>query len=446
MNRKPTAGNQVFHSDATKEAYARGDYDAIKATEKQASRDLLPNLISIDEHGEKAFVQIKNKDGSKHHICASNKGWIWVSAILEDLPLKGAPGAGARRVSQMLEIVVGTYSATAETLRITVGTWDLSWGGTAGIVAGLVTFILSKYFQDRILGYLSKTAICRAIQSAASKVAALAPKVMEMTARFTAFAVRLLGSVAVGIVTGMSVDYLVGFLWQGYTLRVDISNWLTSDWRVIDWYSCNAKVGEDEEWEQAVIPGASSEYQHPIVTIYSLFDLDAVKMPDHVVVPSEVSTAWYSGYVYQNSEPSTSQFTFRCLTFDLEGTFLKGLGVAMKIVKEADKSKGVNFVLTHSPLPFTHPPFAGFFVKYGLWRFSNNQIGLQAGLDTDLKTFYDNPNTWVPGQRASVQYDGVTLTATTDALGGASDRLYRFDVHIGVTNHGGRANCATIQG
>lgn len=134
-------------------------------------------------------------------------------------------------------------------------------------------------------------------------------------------------------------------------------------------------------------------------------------MPDHVVVPSEVSTAWYNGYVYRN-----------------KSTFLKGLGFAMKIVKKADESKG--------PV----------LVKYGLWRLSNNQIGLQAGLDTDLKTFYDDASTWVSEKKTSVQYDGVTLTATTDALGGASDKLYRFDVHIGVEDHRGQASFSTIQG
>ena len=73
-------------------------------------------------------------------------------------------------------------------------------------------------------------------------------------------------------------------------------------------------------------------------------------------------------------------------------------------------------------------------IKYGLWRFSDNQFGIQTNVDATLENFYKRDSAWLPRgtYKNSQPFDNTTITVTTDYLSGATDQIYRCNVHIGV--------------
>ena len=74
----------------------------------------------------------------------------------------------------------------------------------------------------------------------------------------------------------------------------------------------------------------------------------------------------------------------------------------------------------------------GFMVKYGLWRFSDNQIGLETDLNKSLQDFYNGAWAGKEVYKTEQDFDNTTITLTTDYLSGAPNDVYRCNVHIGV--------------
>ncbi|KAJ0115558.1 pyk10-binding 1 [Diaporthe amygdali] len=76
----------------------------------------------------------------------------------------------------------------------------------------------------------------------------------------------------------------------------------------------------------------------------------------------------------------------------------------------------------------------GFYLKYVVHRFKDNEIGLQGNIKNNMESYYKS--SWAPPQsfttESAIEGTGVPIKGITYALSGADERLYTFDVHIGV--------------
>jgi len=239
----------------------------------------------------------------------------------------------------------------------------------------LVAFLIARFLKGHKGGY--RVAAAEAVNAAKG-----ASRFKGIASKFWKISVRFLRGAIIGAIVSVLIAVIISVVWKEYNLKFYLHNWDKNQaWTITDWHNDNAAVpGDGEKWRSAEIPAARGE----------------IKMPDGTVKQAEV--AYYTLYIFQN-----------------DSKFLKGLGVALKVVNKADSSKG-------------------FLVKYDLPRLKDNRIGLKGGLDADLTTFYNDENSWASGGslKQTTTYEGLTLTMTTDYLSGASNNVYRTDVHIGV--------------
>ena len=79
----------------------------------------------------------------------------------------------------------------------------------------------------------------------------------------------------------------------------------------------------------------------------------------------------------------------------------------------------------------------GFALGYIIKALTDNRLTVKPGASTDIKAFYDAESNWPSDRPTKAECvvtrsaDGnVTIRATTDALGGRSDHVYRYNLTI----------------
>ncbi|KAI0008851.1 hypothetical protein F4779DRAFT_585533 [Xylariaceae sp. FL0662B] len=206
-----------------------------------------------------------------------------------------------------------------------------------------------------------------------------------------AAAANIVGGVVAGlvmIVAALVVMYIIDFIHRSYGLTLNIYNWdVSNGWSVVDWYSDNADINDPNN------TGGTGQFKVanlPQVT-------NSCKGPDGFPIYTVDSIANYGTYTYAN-----------------DNEWLEGLGVCMKVQNMND-------------------PSTGFYLKYVVHRFKDNEIGLQGNIKNSMDDYYNGG--WAPTDSYTVDSSidglGIPIKGITYSLSGEDSHLYSFDIHIG---------------
>jgi len=191
----------------------------------------------------------------------------------------------------------------------------------------------------------------------------------------------------ISILAFFGIQFLISLVWRKYGLLISIYNFdATSAWSNGAAYFDNAIVSGGEQ--------------------YRALDLPAYAPPGSTIVPPG----------FEPVQPIEGVISYSTLVFENDSTFLEGLTLGFQ----------VNMGSSTQP-----PSQGGFTLKYDLPRFGNNRIGLFPRPVDPVDYVKNGP--WVTDKSTFVHGAGlgnITVSAFTDALSGASDNVYHFNVNI----------------
>ncbi|KAI0342007.1 hypothetical protein BDW22DRAFT_226324 [Trametopsis cervina] len=281
-----------FMNAELQQAYATGNYNVINAYNQKQAADLQPNMTSIQNSAEKAFIQATNEsDGNTYYILPSEYGWIWTYSYQDTT----AP-------TQDCYVQIGTYSANSNYLGISTFVWDNKWAKwTPGVASFAFSFLVGRFVQQRIGGALFDAAVENAMAAAAADTD---EAFTGMSAVFWANAGGALAGLVAGAAAYVLLMFLINFVYKQYFLVANVWNWTNTQWTVANWYSDNADISQPGTWSVKTLPGSGS-----------------YKEPDGTVVPAK--QVYYGTYAFVN-----------------HSKVLQGLGIALQIYSADDPTQG----------------------------------------------------------------------------------------------------------
>ncbi|THU80846.1 hypothetical protein K435DRAFT_785283 [Dendrothele bispora CBS 962.96] len=380
-----------------KEAYFAGDYATINAAQKQNDADLAPILNALrdykdeDENAPSPWVEIIDESTkTPYQIIGSDNAWFWVRTLKSESTESNsnetkAPG------SDQPTVEIGSYTSNSNFLGISVQQLNNKFVGAAvGVISFMVARSVGSVIKNRLTGVFIRRNLVNAIErNIANGVARRQAMKMGYQIELSLWQkcvtgiTSFLAETIISFVIFWLLEKLIDVIYRYYAISVTIRNWDSArSWKIVEWYSDQAKVGEEAEWKPYDLPAAGKKFKLP------------------------------TGFA-----PTTGSSLSKHVVYNFENTVkvLAGLGVGFKVVAADDSSKGFMF-------------------KYLCPRGPDNTMGLRGNLgDGNLKNFYDG--SWA-GKGTMKLTDTVTdlnvpITMTTNALGGEESHVYKVDVQIG---------------
>ncbi|MCJ1387103.1 hypothetical protein MMC17_010232 [Xylographa soralifera] len=400
-----------------RQAYIDGNYSKIQEYNNKTSNDLNPIYGNIQNHAEKAFVQVINPSNNTPYWLSiagpANKpyGYMWTYVAPTTTSSEaGSSSNNAGGTSAHNQWLSSALSLPTQTHWL----WDNSLAQLGvGAIATIVMTTVSKYIKNRITGALVGDAADAAIADAGAELVAEAVVAPAVWITVTGFIGGLVVGAVVGAIVFFLIMYIINFVYKAYKVAFNIYNWdLDHDYIINSQYTGdNAVLDGDQAFEATSLPTPSNY----------------ITMPDGLKVPTADTIYQYASFIYDNGMDAwylslvyTGKINAYVSVLSIDSKFFQGLGAALTIV-QADST-------------------TGFGMKYDCPRFDDNRLGLKGGIIADAEQFYKDGDSWAASGSYSTQITlpitGVPISCTTTALSGRDDQFYQLDVHIGLKPSG----------
>ncbi|KAH8101377.1 hypothetical protein BXZ70DRAFT_1018419 [Cristinia sonorae] len=382
---------------AIKNAYLAGDYATITAAQKQNDTDLAPILHAIrdynedDENATPPWIEIVDEStGIPYQIIGSDNAWFWVRT-LPPSPGESLLAADAPHSDQPT-VEIGSYTSNSNFLGISVSIVNNAFiSAPVGLVSLLVARSVGTVIKQRLTGVFLRNNLVQAIENnvaggvARQRAMRLGYQIeLKLWQRCVRGITTFLSETIIGFIVFWLLEKLIDVIYRYYGLSITIHNWdPIHAWKIVEWYSDQAKVGEGGEWKPYTLPSTGKTFKLP------------------------------KGFA-----PTTGEVLAKHVVYSFENTVkvLAGLGVGFKIIADNDSTKGFMF-------------------KYVCPRGPDNKLGIRGFVgDGNLKDYYDD-NSWADKGTTKLEskIDGldVPIRISTNALKGEESHVYKVDVHIG---------------
>lgn len=256
-----TKAQSTWYPPELVDAFKKGDYNTIQQYTDKATNDLAPIWDNIRVHGKQAFIEVINKsDGVRYQLSpAGRNGWVWVytkpngpSGPIESDTLGDQPSFD--HVVQL-----GSFSANSKTLGIS----DQLWSNTtlqlaAGAVSAIFMMTFSSFIKSRIGGAAVEAAAEAAVAEGGAEAAAAGLVTAGSWAGLAATVGSMLAGAVVGAIAFLLIMYIANFVDRIYKIAVNIYNWDTHNFAVVEWYGNNANVDGDQQFVPFILPAPTS--------------------------------------------------------------------------------------------------------------------------------------------------------------------------------------------
>ncbi|KAH8101383.1 hypothetical protein BXZ70DRAFT_932793 [Cristinia sonorae] len=377
-----------------KDAYFAGDYATITAAQKQNDADLAPILHSLrdyddgDENAPPPWVEIIDKSTeTPYQIIGSDNAWFWVRTLQASSLITDGPDSSQPTVE------IGSYTKNSNFLGISV---SIVTNAFIGVPLGYVSFLVARavgtVIKQRLTGVFLRNNLIQAIENnvaggvARQRAMRLGYHIeLKVWQRCVRGITTFLSETIIGFAVFWLLEKLIDLIYRYYAISITIHNWDPNHaWKIVEWYSDQAQVGEGGEWKAYTLPSTGKIFELPDGTKTLI---TGGCLSKHVV------------YHFEN--------TVKVLT---------GLGVGFKVLSESDPNKGFMF-------------------KYVCPRGPKNKLGIRGSLgDGNLKGYYDD-NSWADEgttkEESTVDDLDLPVRITTKSLEGEESHIYTVDVHIG---------------